>query len=270
MTDMNDVVREARKASDHPALEGAARVGYAVSGVLHLVIGWIALQVAWGLGGGSGKRADQAGALQSLSGNGLGQAVLWLGVLGFLGLGLWQLADTAFGHPGSDKEAWGGRVKALSKAAVYLTLAWTTFGFARGKSSNSKQQTVDFTSSLMDKPGGRWLVGLVGLVIIGVGGYHVWKGATEGFLRDLEKSPGVWATRAGVVGYIAKGVALTIVGALFVAAGVHGNAKESSGLDGALRTLKEQPFGPALLTLVAVGIAAYGLYSFSRARHARV
>ena len=188
MTDMNDVVREARKASDHPALEGAARVGYAVSGVLHLVIGWIALQVAWGLGGGSGKRADQAGALQSLSGNGLGQAVLWLGVLGFLGLGLWQLADTAFGHPGSDKEAWGGRVKALSKAAVYLALAWTTFGFARGKSSNSKQQTVDFTSSLMDKPGGRWLVGLVGLVIIGVGGYHVWKGATEGFLRDLEKA----------------------------------------------------------------------------------
>ena len=60
------------------------------------------------------------------------------------------------------------------------------------------------------------------------------------------------------------------MGALFVTAGVHGNAKESSGLDGALRTLKEQPFGPALLTLVAVGIAAYGLYSFSRARHARV
>ena len=106
----------------------------------------------------------------------------------------------------------GGRVKALSKAAVYLALAWTTFGFARGKRSNSKQQTVDFTASLMDKPGGRWLVGLVGLVIIGVGGYHVCKGATEGFLRDLDESPGDWATRAGRVGYIAKGVALAIVG----------------------------------------------------------
>lgn len=266
---MSDVMRSARQASDHPVLETAARVGYAVSGVLHLLIGWIALQVAWGLGS-SGKSADQTGALQSLAGNGMGKAVLWAGVLGFLGLGLWQLADTAVGHPGSDKEAWAGRGKALAKAVVYLALAWTTFGFARGRSSDSKQQTVDFTASLMDKPGGRWLVGLVGLVIIGVGGYHVWKGATKRFLRDLEEHPGLWATRAGVVGYIAKGAALAVVGGLFVAAGMHGNAKESSGLDGALRTLKEQPFGPALLTGIAVGIAAYGLYSFSRARHAKV
>jgi hypothetical protein len=266
---MSDVMRSARQASDHPVLETAARVGYAVSGVLHLLIGWIALQVAWGFGS-SGKSADQTGALQSLAENGMGKAVLWAGVLGFLGLGVWQLADAAFGHPGSDKEAWGGRAKALSKAVVYLALAWTTFGFARGQSSDSKQQTVDFTASLMEKPGGQWLVGIVGLVIIGVGGYHVWKGATKRFLRDLEEHPGMWASRAGRVGYIAKGAALAVVGGLFIAAAIHGNAKEASGLDGALRTLKEQPFGPALLTGIAVGLAAYGLYSFSRAKHARV
>lgn len=266
---MSDVMSTARQASDHPALETAARVGYAISGVLHLVIGWIALQVAWGFGT-AGRSADQTGALQALAGNGMGKAVLWVGVLGFLGLGLWQLADAAVGHPGSDAEAWGGRAKALSKAVIYLALSWTTFSFARGGSADSKQQTVDFTASLMEKPGGRWLVGLVGLGIIGVGGYHVWKGATKRFLRDLEEHPGMWATRAGVVGYIAKGVALAVVGGLFIAAGMHGNAEESSGLDGALRTLKEQPFGPALLTGIAAGIAAYGLYSFSRARHARV
>ena len=266
---MSDVISTARQASDHPALETAARVGYAVSGLLHLLIGWIALQVAWGLGG-SGKDADQSGALQSLAGNGAGKLALWVGVLGFLGLGLWQLADAAFGHPGSDKEAWGGRIKAFSKAVVYLALGWTTFNFARGKSSDSESQTVDLTSSLMSKPGGQWLVGIVGLVVIGVGAYHVWKGATEGFLRDLEKDPGTWAVRAGVVGYIAKGVALAVVGVLFILAAMHANPEESKGLDGALRTLKDQPFGPGLLTAVALGIGAYGLYSFSRARHARV
>lgn len=259
----------ARQASDHPALETAARVGYAVSGLLHLLIGWIALQIAWGAGG-SGKNADQSGALQSLAGNGAGMLALWIGVIGFLGLGLWQLADAAVGHPGSDKDAWMGRVKAFSKAVVYLVLAWTTFNFARGKASDSKDQTVDFTTSLMSKPGGEWLVGIVGLVVIGVGAYHVWKGATEGFLRDLEKDPGTWAVRAGVVGYIAKGVALAVVGVLFVLAALHANPKEAKGLDGALRTLKDQPFGPGLLTAVALGIAAYGVYSFSRARHARV
>jgi hypothetical protein len=267
---MSDVISTARQASDHPVLETAARVGYAVSGLLHLIIGWIALQLAWGLGGGSGQGADQSGALQSLSGNGAGQLALWVGVVGFLGLGLWQLADAAFGHPGSDKEAWGGRIKAFSKALVYLALCWTTLNFARGKSSDSESQTVDFTSSLMSRPGGQWLVGIVGLVVIGVGAYHVWKGATEGFLRDLEKDPGTWAVRAGVVGYIAKGVALAVVGVLFVLAAMRANPEEAKGLDGALRTLKDQPFGPGLLTAVALGIAAYGVYSFFRARHARV
>lgn len=266
---MSDVISTARQASDHPALETAARVGYAVSGLLHLLIGWIALQVAWGMGG-AGKNADQSGALQSLAGNGAGKLALWVGVIGFLGLGLWQLADVAFGHPGSDKDAWMGKVKAFSKAVVYLALAWTTFRFASGGSSDSKSQTMDLTQTLMSKPGGQWLVGLVGLVVIGVGVYHVWKGATEGFLRDLEEDPGTWAVRAGVVGYIAKGVALAVVGGLFVLAAVHANPKEAKGLDGALRTLKDQPFGPGLLTAVALGIAAYGIYSFSRARHARV
>jgi hypothetical protein len=266
---MTDVLSSARRATDHPVLETAARVGYAVSGLLHLLIGWIALQVAWGLGGG-GKNADQSGALKSLAGNGLGKLALWVGVAGFLGLGLWQLADAAFGHFGSGKDVWLDRGKSFSKAIVYLVLAWTTFTFARGKSSNSKSQTMDLTQTLMSKPGGQWLVGIIGLVVIGVGVYHVWKGATEGFLRDLEKDPGTWAVRAGVVGYIAKGVALAVVGGLFGLAALHANPKEAKGLDGALRALKDQPFGPGLLTAVALGIAAYGIYSFSRARHARV
>ena len=220
--------------------------------------------------GGSAQEADQGGALQTLAGNGAGQAVLWVGVLGFLGLGLWQVADAIVGHPGSGKDAWGPRAKAAAKAVVYLALGWTVFGFARGKSSDSTQQTVDFTATLMKQPGGRWLVAAVGLVIVGVGIYHVRKGATKKFLRDLEEHPGHWATRAGVVGYIAKGIALGVVGGLFIAAAQQGSARQSSGLDGALRTLKEQPFGPGLLTAVAVGLGAYGLYSFSRARHAKV
>ena len=47
MTD-TDAGRAARRLSDHPWLERLARVGYAGSGLVHLVIGWIALQVALG------------------------------------------------------------------------------------------------------------------------------------------------------------------------------------------------------------------------------
>jgi hypothetical protein len=265
--DGQDVKQAASRASDHPALEGAARVGFAVSGMLHLLIGWIALQLAFG---SSGKRADQSGALQSLAGNGLGKLLLWVAVLGFLGLALWQVTDALVVHRGTDKDVWADRAKAVGKAVVYLALAWSAFTFARGRSSNSRRQSVDFTARLLDKPGGRILVVIIGLAVIAVGVYHVYKGAKKKFLEDLQDNPGTWASRAGQVGYISKGVALGIVGVLFAGAGVHGNAKEASGLDGALKSLRDQPFGTVLLVVMAVGFAAYGLYSFARARHARV
>lgn len=265
--DHQDVKQAASRAADHPALEGAARAGYAVSGLLHLLIGWITLQVAFG---GGGKNADQSGALGSLAGNGLGKALLWVGVVGFLGLALWQLADAVVGHPGSDQDAWGGRAKAVGKAVVYLALAWSAFRFATGRSTNSRSQTVDFTSKLLDKPGGRALVVIVGLVVVGIGIYHVYKGWAKKFLEDLKDHPGTWATRAGRIGYIAKGVALVIVGILFIAAGVHKRAKEATGLDGALKSLRDEPFGTVLLVVMALGFAAYGVYSFSRSKHAKV
>jgi Domain of Unknown Function (DUF1206) len=268
--DQHDVRHAAHRAGDSTVLEGAARVGYAVSGLLHLLIGWLALQVAWGLGGGA-QSADQSGALQTLAGNSLGRILLWLAVAGFLGLGIWQLTEAVLRSSGSDdKKVWASRGKALGKAVLYLALAWTAFRFARGSSSDSESQTLDFTASLMSRPGGRILVGVVGLVVLGIAIYHGYKGATNKFLEDLDENPGTWATRAGAVGYLAKGLALAVVGVLFLVAAVQGQAKEASGLDGALRTLRDQAFGPFLLSAVAIGFAAYGLYSFSRARHAKV
>jgi type IV secretory pathway VirB2 component (pilin) len=110
---------------------------------------------------------------------------------------------------------------------------------------------------------------LIGLVLIGAGGYHMLKGWTTMFLRDLTKHPGRFAVRAGVVGHLAKGVSLALVGVLFVIAAQDNTSARSTGLDGALRLLRQQAFGPWLLTVVALGIAVYGLYSFARARLAR-
>jgi len=103
-----------------------------------------------------------------------------------------------------------------------------------------------------------------------VGTYHVVKGWTKKFLIDLRENPGMLATRAGVIGYIAKGIALALVGGLFVTAAAQNSASKATGLDGALRSIRQQAFGSWLLTAVGLGIAAYGLYSFARARHARV
>lgn len=262
-----EVARAANKVEGQPVLQAGVRVGYALNGVLHLLIAWIAFQVAWF---GSGRSADQSGALQTVAGNGPGRLTLWVAVLGFLALGLWQLAGVLSVRPAVDASPWAVRAKGVAKAIVYLALAWTTFSFAKGQPSSSKAQSADFTATVLQQTGGRLVVGLIGLVIIGVGGYHVVKGWSRSFLKDLSEHPGAVATRVGVVGYIAKGFALAVVGVLFVTAALQNSSSKATGLDGALRTLRQQAFGSWLLTAIALGIGAYGLYSLVRARHARV
>lgn len=263
--DTNDVKQAAARAGDHPAVENIARLGYAVSGILHLLIGWLALQVAWV--GGSGGSADQSGALQTLSGNEVGKVILWIAVVGFIGLGLWNVIELIVGR-GQTSD----RVKSGAKAVVYLFLGVSAFTYTRsgGSGSSSSSQTVDFTATLMAQPAGKILVGAVGLAVIGVGIYHVVKGARKKFLQDLREHPGQWVVRAGVFGYIAKGIALGVVGALFILAAVRNQPGESTGLDGALRTLRDAPLGQWLLTVIALGFACYAVYSFGRARYARV
>lgn len=261
--DTNDVRHAASKAGDHPALENAARLGYAVNGIVHLLIAWLALQVAWGGGGGS---ADQSGAMQTLAGNDIGRVLLWIAVLGFLGLGLWQVTEVIVGR-GETSD----RLKSAAKAVVYLFLALSFFSYARsGSGSSSKQQSVDFTASLMGQPFGRILVGAVGVAVFGVGVYHVYKGYRKKFLEDLREHPGRWVVRAGQFGYIARGVAFGLVGVLFVLAALHTQPGEATGLDGALRTLRDAPYGQILLTVVALGFASFAVYSFARSRYARV
>lgn len=246
---------------ENPVLVAGARVGYAASGVLHLMLAWLALQLAWG---SSGQEADQTGALQALAGTTPGSALLWVLVVGFALLGLWHVTEAVV------RTGAGVRAKAAAKAAAYLVLAWTTMTVLQGSARSGSEQSASLAAGMMRQPGGRLLVGLLGLAIIGVGAYHVVKGWRRTFLEDLRERPSRAVVRAAVIGYVAKGVALAVVGGLVVTAAVQADPDDAQGLDGALRTLLELPLGPVLVTLVAVGLAAYGAYSFARARYARV
>jgi hypothetical protein len=200
----------------------------------------------------------------------MGRLTLWVAVVGFVALGLWQLAIGLAARPARGSSRWLAPAKGMAKAVLYLALGWATFAAAEGRPGNSKAQSAGITATLLQHGGGRLLVMLIGLVVIGAAGYHMLKGWTKKFLRDLNKNPGKFAVRAGVVGYLAKGLSLALVGVLFVIAAQDNSSVRSTGLGGALRLLRQQAFGPWLLTTVALGIAAYGFHSFARARHTRV
>nr|WP_308470955.1 DUF1206 domain-containing protein [Clavibacter michiganensis] len=121
-----------------PGFAVAARLGHAVNGLLHLLIGVIAFRLATGGGGGE---ADQSGALGSIAGSPGGRVLLWVVVVGLVGLGLWQLIETVLARGEDAKRTWAARAKELGKAVAYLAVAATALRFAMGGSSDSSEQT---------------------------------------------------------------------------------------------------------------------------------
>jgi hypothetical protein len=248
----------ATQANEHPVLEKGARLGYVASAVLHVLIAWVILQLAWDMPGDG--EADERGALRTIAGSGVGSGLLWLTIVGFVLLAAWQ-ATEALARGGV-----GDRLKAGGKAVVYLALGWTAFTVVQGADSGGSES---LTAPLLATTWGRLVVAAAGLTVVGMGIYHVVKGWSCRFLSDLVEHPGRWAERAGRIGYVAKGVALMLVGGFLVAAAMTADSDQPRGLDSALRTVADMPAGPILLTLAAVGFAAFGGYTFARARHGR-
>jgi hypothetical protein len=266
----------AGRAGDSDALEHLARIGLVAYGVVHLLVAWLAVQLAWGVGG-SAAQADQGGALATLAQQPFGTVLLWVVAAGLVALAAWQAAEVLRWRGGlsasgdARKEAVTKVVKSVAKALAYAVLAVLAVRYATGggQSGGQEQQAA---SGIFGLPAGRWLVALVGLVIVGVGAYLVHKGVSKRFLKeiDLREAPPEatrLVTRLGQAGYPAKGLSFGLVGVLLVWAAVTFDPAKASGLDGALRSLLAVPFGQALLTLVAVGIAAFGAFCFVRARY---
>ena len=265
----------ADRAGSSDGLENLARVGLLAYGVVHLLIAWLALQLAWGGGGGS---ADQSGAMATLADSPVGKPLLWVVAVGMIALAVWQLAEVLRWRSGLSasgdrrKKAVEKTVKSVAKAVVYAALAVLAIRFATGSGNSSSQQQQQTTTGVFGWPGGRWWVGLAGLVIIGVGVYHLYKGFSRKFLKQIDLGSAPAGTRrlvekVGLVGFPGKGVALGLVGGLLVYAAVTYDPEKATGLDGAMRTILDAPFGRVLLTLVALGIAAFGAFCFVRARY---
>jgi Domain of Unknown Function (DUF1206) len=274
MTSATSHVRStASRAANSKPLEYLARGGFICYGVIHLLIAWVALQVAFG---NSSQESDQSGALRKLASQPAGKTLVILVVIGMVALAIWQAFEAIVGESGEqDKEAIAQRVISGVRAVIYLWIAWIGVKVVTGASSSQSKSSQKTTSNLMDSTGGRWLVGLAGLVVIGAGIGLCWYGLTKRFEKHLntaQMSPTVRKTtrRLGMAGYPAKGVAYGIVGVLLVAAAVTYDAGKARGLDGALKTLAGQGWGTWLLALIALGFAAFGVFCFSQARYRQV
>lgn len=272
MSDISDQAeRLGRQADQSDWLDRAARAGLIAYGTVHLVIGWLAVQLAFGDREGS---TSTSGAIHELAQQPFGGVLVWAVAIGMYLLAAWQAVEALLGH--RDREGATRvrkRLTSAGKTVVYAVIGTSALKAALGEPSKGSEKSTDSTTAkVMDLPAGQLLVGLVGLTIIVIGGALIYKGLSDGFLKDIDGESRGGATGSaygwlGRIGYTAKGVALGIVGGLFCYAAATHDADESGGLDQALTEVLEQPFGPVLLTAIGLGIGCFGVFCFAWARH---
>jgi hypothetical protein len=268
---MTSALATGRTAAHSPAMNALARFGLAARGFVYLVIGWLTLQIALGH---HTPQANQSGALAEVAQHSYGKLLLWLLGAGFAAYAIWRLSQAAFGT-GTEGSKAGPRLKSLVRGIVYAFFAVSTFSFIAGTSrTGQKQQQVSVTARVMRHTYGRWAVGLAGAVVVIVALAMVVEGISRKFEKQLEmgRLHGTTRTvvlRLGAIGTITRGLVFALAGLLVIDAAVTFDPKKSTGLDGALRTLAHQPFGPWLLGAAALGLIAFGLYGLASVRYAK-
>ncbi|QKW52161.1 DUF1206 domain-containing protein [Streptomyces buecherae] len=263
----------ARKAANSSAMDAAARWGLAARGVLYVLVGLLALRLAFG----GGEQADNGGALRELGRQPFGAFLIWAVGIGIAGLALWRLSEALFGAAGPDGRKARKRAMSAGRAVFYGFMAYSMISFAikdQGSGSSDKKSR-DVTADALGWPAGQWLVGIAGLVIAGAGVWIVVQAARRSFHKHLKHAQMSRRTRKvidvlGVVGGVARGALFAVAGVFAVRAALDYDAGQAKGMDDTLRSFADTPAGPWLLAAIAVGLVLFGVFSLALARWRRV
>jgi hypothetical protein len=264
------VRRSARRTADSRAMAWLARAGLTARGVMHVLIGIIAVQIAVQ---GSRQQADRTGAVRLVAHTAFGTVALWLLVIGFIGMTLWRLSEAIGGSAESDGRKASKRLANLVRAVFYAVVTYGILKYALGvgQPSSSDKQSQDLTAAALKHPGGQWIVAIAGVIVVIAGLYTMYRAYKLKFLKHLRMGSASTrtrkaVTRLGQIGGIARGFVFATIGVFLVIAAKDANPKQAKGIDSALRALAHTPLGPVLLVVVALGLATFGLYSWCEAR----
>jgi Domain of Unknown Function (DUF1206) len=254
-----------------------ARAGLIAKGFSYGLVGALAAALAFGAGG---KATSRQGALATVADEPGGAVLLGVLALGFTAYAIWRFVQ-AFAEREEEDDAaaeakkWGKRAGYVGRGFIYAALAVTTTSLltSSGRGSESQnEQARETTATILEWPGGRWLVGLAGAAIIGAGAWNIYRALTRKFedhwrTGEMSESERTWGSRAGAAGHLARGIVFGLIGIFIAKAALEYDPSDAIGLDGALQKLLDTTHGPYLLGVTAVGLICYGLYCLVDARY---
>ncbi|MFJ7827766.1 DUF1206 domain-containing protein [Psychrobacillus sp. NPDC096623] len=269
-SDAKNKMKEAK-----PWVRRFARFGYMTKGIVYGMIGVLAALAAFGPGG---EMTGTSGALQSIAEMPFGEIALWIIGIGLFGYIIWDFIK-AIKDPdnvGTDAKGLIKRTGYFISGVIYANLAYVALKLASHAGSaggGNSEKTI--SAKLMEQPFGIWVVGLVGVIIMGYGAYELYSGMKEKFMSEfktfeMNDTERKVARIAGKIGLISRGIVLGMIGFFFIRTAYTNNPDESKGLGGALTELASQPFGKFLLAIVAIGLILYGVYQIIRGRYQRM
>ncbi len=271
-----EVKAQGRRVRSSTPFRALSRSGLVARGAIYILIGSLAVQIAFG--GAEGKEADRQGALQTVAKTPGGTILLWLLAVGLFGMAIWRLSEAVYGQPTEDGDKATKRLWSFTRAVFYGLVCSSTVAFIVGVGGpgSSDKKSKDYTGKAMhDIPLGRWLVLLAGLGLI-AGGIGIAVSAVrakfEKKLNTHQMSPATQKVVKvlGVVGKSARAIVYTLAGVFLAYAAVTYDPDKAKGIDGTLRSLTKSSIGPVLLVAVALGLVVFGIYSFCEARWRRV
>ncbi|MEU0054395.1 DUF1206 domain-containing protein [Streptomyces sp. NPDC006184] len=256
----------------------AGRAGFAARGLIYVLVGVISLQIAFG-GGGGGKQADRGGALTELAGKPLGSAMLWIVGIALAGMALWRLSEAVVGAAGPDGTKLTKRAASAGRFVFYAFVSYSVLSYAAGDkgsgSGSSDQHTDDVTAMVLKWPAGEWLVGIAGVGVVIAGLWIAVQAVRKKFRKRLRTGEMSQRTERvtdvlGVTGGAARGIVFAVAGVFAIVAAVQHQPGRAKGMDDTLRSFRDLPAGPWLLALIALGLAAFGVFSWFVARWRRI
>lgn len=261
-------------APDHrDAISLFARLGYASRGVVYLLVGGLAALAALGEGG---QTEGSRGALESVLTAPFGKILLGVIALGLLGYAMWRTLQALkdADHHGTEAKGLAIRAGLMVSAVTHILLAFYAANliFRLDSSSGDSGGSQSIVSWLLQQPFGRWLVGAVGLAIMGAGIAHGIKGLKAKFDKNFDMPIHIqrWAYPVCRFGLTIRGLVFVIVGSFFLVAAYHISPSEAGGTEEVFSTLRSQAYGQWLLAFVAIGLFAFGAYSVLAALYRRI
>jgi Domain of Unknown Function (DUF1206) len=269
--------------ADHPGVVKIGRAGWFAKGVVYLIAGFLALSVAAKASGWADsasatgdEEASPIGAIKTVAGSSGGTLLLWLLAIGMLLYAAWRVVSALL-PGGTDAQATAHRIGYIASAVMYITFAISAIALTRDapKTPDGNQTVTDISASFMSNGFGRFIIGLLGVIVIGVGLYRISKGVKMDVEDELDMS-GIspsrarWTERLGAVGEVGRGVGFSLVGFFLLRSAITYEASEATGLDGALRRLAVEPWGVVVVVVVGLGYAAYGLFCLATFTHRRL